>query len=80
MTWLTLKSNDTVWHVNMENVETVKVWYYEGLPKDSEPKIESIGFFFKNDLDPSLYFTDEEEELEPLNKAIQDFMNKHKKS
>ena len=25
MTWLTLKSNGTVWHVNMEDVETVKV-------------------------------------------------------
>jgi len=80
MTWLTLKSNDTIWHINMDIVETVKVQHYQDLPKDSAPKIESIGFFFKNDDEPSLQFTDEEDEIETVAKAVQDFMNKHKKS
>lgn len=76
MTWLTLKSNATIWHVNMEIVETVKVQHHQGDPT----KVESIGFFFKNDEEPSLHFTDEEDEIGAVAKAVAEFMNRPKKT
>ena len=79
MTWLTLQSNGTIWHVNMDLVETVKVQHHQDAPTDKKP-IETISIFFKNDEEPSLQFTDEEDEIEVVGKALQEFMNKHKKS
>lgn len=80
MAWLTINSNRTLWHINMELVETVKVQFAQredGFP-DNPPKPQSIDLFFKGDEEPSLQFTAEEDEIEAVAKAVHDFMGKKK--
>lgn len=74
MKWLTIKTNNSDWHIDMDKVSMMKVDLLE------EDKVEKVSFWFQGDGDDaSLVFESEEDNVEAVAKTVNEFLSKVKK-
>jgi len=74
MNFLTLKSNGTIWHVNMDLIETVRVTL------DETGRADGVDFYFKGDgSEPSLEFTPDEDDVDAIAKTLDEYLSRQRR-
>lgn len=72
MSWMTFKSGESLFHLNMDNIETIRV------DMDKEGRAEKVNFFFTGDDDPSLKIEEKDGSVDAVAKSVEEYLASQK--